>query len=573
MSKAVAERLSANTKYVANFGDKRGLPMLSGRLIALLILWLMGIGLYADSGQTDRPNIIIIMSDDMGYSDVGSYGGEIDTPNLDRLAKNGLRFSQFYNASRCCPTRASLLTGQFPHKVGVGRNGVTMNREGVTIAEVLGNAGYNTAMFGKWHLSVMDTLDDKEKQLAWLNHQYTPDRPFAPLDSYPVNRGFDEHYGVIWGVVNFFDPYSLVEGTQPVETVPEDYYFTDALNERSAEAVKRLSDKEAPFFMYVAHAAPHWPLHALPEDIAKYEKEYLAGWDSLRKERFERQVEIKLFNPGIELPEVQSAGQDWDALSEEKKRFMARKMAVHAAMVDRLDQGVGMLIEALEEKGELANTLIMFLSDNGASPELPKAWGPGLDRPSETRDGEKIHYKGFEEAGAETTFAGLGRAWANATNTPFRYWKAEQYRGGNHTPFIVHWPKGLKENPGAVTDQPGHVIDILPTLLEITGVDYPHTFNGNPLNSLDGKSLVSIFRGKNRDGHEAIYFEHMGGKAMIQGDWKLVSLKKQNASWALYNIANDPTETHDLSKEYPDKLKEMVQEWSSWAESVGVDSN
>lgn len=526
------------------------------------------------SRQTDdRPNIIVIMADDMGFSDLGCYGGEIDTPNIDGLAESGLQFTQFYNAARCCPTRASLLTGQYPHGVGVGRNGVTMQRNGVTIAEALQRGGYDTSMFGKWHLSVMDPLEEKRKQIAWLNHQYDPDRPFAPLDSYPVARGFDEHYGVIWGVVNYFDPFSLVDGYDPVETVSEDYYITDAINRRAAQAVEKYAGRERPFFMYVAHTAPHWPLHAREEELQKYEGRYEEGWDRLREERFDRQVELGLFEEDrVTLPPVQDGNADWPQLSGEEKQFEAGKMAAHAAMVDRMDQGIGWILAALEETGQLDNTLIMLLSDNGSSPELPKKWGPGLDRPSETREGRKIRYQGFDRAGPETTFAGIGPPWASATNTPFRYWKAEQYEGGAHTPFIAHWPAGLGTEPGSSTDQVGHIMDVLPTCLDLADVDYPDRYNGHEIRSLDGKSLSPVFQGDEREGHEQIFFEHVGGKAVLEDEWKLVTLRSGDDPWRLYNLAEDPTETMDLSSEYPKRVEAMKRNWRRWARDVGVAS-
>lgn len=524
------------------------------------------------TGTTDeRPNIMVIMADDMGFSDLGCYGGEIDTPNVDGLAEEGLQFTQFYNAARCCPTRASLLTGQYPHNVGVGRNGVTMQRNGVTIAEALQRGGYETAMFGKWHLSVMDPIDEKSRQLAWLNHQLEPERPFAPLDSYPVARGFDQHYGVIWGVVNYFDPFSLVDGYRPVEQVPDDYYVTDAINRRAARAVREYADREAPFFMYVAHTAPHWPLHAREEERAKYEGRYRDGWEHLREDRFQRQVELGMFDEReVTLPPVQDGQAEWPELSDEEKRFQAGKMAAHAAMVDRMDQGIGWILDALRETGQLENTLIMVLSDNGSSPELPKQWGPGLDRPSETRDGRTIRYDGFEQAGSETTFAGIGPPWASATNTPFRYWKAEQYEGGAHTPFIVHWPAGLGSQAGTSTDQVGHVMDVLPTCLDLAIVEYPDRYNGHEIRSADGKSLAPVFRGEEREGHDRLFFEHVGGKAVLDGDWKLVTLRAEDRPWRLYNLAQDPTETNDLSDRYPERVQALKAEWRQWAREVGV---
>ena len=322
--------------------------------------------------KRSRPNIVVIMADDMGFSDAGCYGGEIQTPNLNRLAAGGLRFTQFYNCARCCPTRASLMTGQYAHKVGLTRNGRSLTRNGMTMAEALGQAGYNTAMAGKWHLSRTPVLDDPKLHQKWLDHQHDPGRPFGPVETYPIKRGFDRHYGVIWGVIDHFDPFSLVEGTRAVATVPEDYYFTDAIADKAVDYVRQMSQSEKPFFLYFAHCAPHWPLHARPEDIAKYKDTYAGGWDKLRADRFQRQLKMGLFEKAnTPLPPVQDGRMKWGQLSESEKAYQAGKMAVHAAMVDRVDQSIGRLIKTLEETGQMDNTLILFLADNGASPEVP----------------------------------------------------------------------------------------------------------------------------------------------------------------------------------------------------------
>ena len=517
----------------------------------------------------DRPNVVVIMLDDMGFSDPGCFGGEIDTPNIDRLAENGLRFTRFYNAARCCPTRAALLTGLYPHQVNMGRNGRSLGRSGVTLAEALGRAGYQTAMSGKWHLSVMDPLRPRSRQLKWLNHRGFSGRPFAPLDTYPVNRGFDRHYGTIWGVVNYFDPYSLVDGTEPVREVPDDYYVTDALSRRAAEYVGDMAERDAPFFLYVAHFAPHWPLHAPEETIAKYEGRYSAGWHELRQSRYRRQVEMGLIDAGTHpLPALMGRGKHWDELSRERQKLEARRMAVHAAMVDRADRGIGTVIESLREAGELDNTVIFVLSDNGASPE--RYVRPGLDRPSRTREGEKIRYEpGTFMPGPETTWGYFGSYWANAVNTPFRYWKKESFEGGNHTPLVVHWPAGLKTEPGATTDQRGHVIDLMPTCLELAGAEYPERFNGHRIKSFEGRSLLPILRDESRDGHNALYFEHVGGKAVMEDGWKAVQ-PSGGKRWRLYHLAEDRTETNDLAGKRPKKLRQLLQSWAGWADRVGA---
>jgi arylsulfatase len=522
---------------------------------------------FSQTNLKRRPNIVLIMTDDMGFSDAGCYGGEIHTPNLDKLAANGLRFTQFYNCARCCPTRASLMTGQYPHKVGLVENGRSLTRNGMTIAEALEQAGYNTAMAGKWHLSFTPTLKDNKLHQKWLDHQHDPGRPFGPLETYPVNRGFDKHYGVIFGVIDYFDPFSLVEGTEAVKNVPEDYYFTDAVTTKSVEYIQEMSQSDKPFFLYVAHCAPHWPLHARPEDIEKYKDTYNAGWEKLRRDRYQRMLKMGLFKKdNTPLPPIQDRGRKWDQLTEEQKNFQAAKMSVHAAMVDRVDQGIGQIVKTLDQTGQLENTIIFFLIDNGASPEVPTR--PGYDRSAQTRDGRTIRYKGFDKPGPETTYTGIGPAWASASNTPFRYWKKESYEGGCHTPLIVHWPVGLKIKSGSVTEEVGHAIDIMPTCLDLAGAEYPAEYRGHRLAPLDGKSLGPIFTSDTREGHDTLFFEHMGGRAVRRGDWKLVALKDE--PWRLYHLAEDRTETNDLAAKLPERVQSMSQAWEQWAKDVGL---
>ncbi len=561
-------------------------------LLAVIFLFCFS---SAEAGE--RPNIVCIMLDDMGFSDLGCYGGEIHTPNIDRLAQRGLRFTQFYNAARCCPTRASLLTGLYPHQVGLKQNGLSLTRNGVTIAEALRLAGYQTAMTGKWHLSKMPIPKQRHRQ--WVSHRYDPNRPFGPLDTYPVHRGFDRHYGIIWGVVNYFDPFSLVDGIKPIKQVPDDYYITDAITEKSVKYIEDFAESDRPFFLYVAHCAPHWPLHARSEDIARYSDTYRDGWHSLRKRRFERQIELGLFDPtNTELPPVQGMGNDWSQLSDEQKALAARQMAVHAAMVDRVDQGVGRIVETLKKTNYFENTLIFVLSDNGAAPEYYPYSGD--DCPSHLRDGEPIQYEGSFEAGPRNTWGYIGPWWANAANTPFRYWKKASFEGGCHTPLIVHWPAGLKTEAGAVTgagaktECVGHVIDIMSTCLDVSGTDYPTVFDGNQITPLEGKSLLPILQTGDREGHEALFFEHDGGRAVQVGDWKLVSplgrqwweqyilrrdgmkpknlaaRKLKNQPWELYNLSRDKTEMNNLAIEEPQRVEQLAKLWQQWANRVGA---
>ena len=522
-----------------------------------------------------RPNIIVVLVDDMGYSDIGCYGGEVRTPNIDGLAAEGLRFSQFYNAGRSCPTRASLLTGVYPHQAGIGRMTFDQNLPGykgtlgdnvVTIAEVLQQAGYNTGMIGKWHVAETPLRED---QREWLAHQVSyPD--FADKKNYPVNRGFNDFYGIIYGVANFFDPFSLVNGDEPVDSVPKDYYITQALSDSAVSYVNRYARDEKPFFLYIAHTAPHWPLHALPEDIAKYKNTFTKGWDAIRKERYERMKELGIFGKSDNFLSAPPHHRDWEKDSTQIWDAMA--MAVHAAMIDRVDQGIGQLVAALKENGRYENTLILFLSDNGASNERCENFLPGEnDRPDMTRDGRPIIYpKHKTEAlpGPETTFAAIGGEWANAANTPFRFWKARMYEGGICTPMIAHWPAGIKKNVSGITPQLGHVIDIMATCIDMANADYPQTYRSRTIIPLEGKSLVPIFKTGEREGHEYIGFEHFNEKAYRSNDgWKIVKAAagKEDTAWELYDLTNDRTEMHNVAEKYPDKLKKMITLYDNWA--------
>lgn len=518
-----------------------------------------------------RPNVVLIVADDLGYSDVGMFGGEIHTPNIDALAKGGLRFSNFYNASRCSPTRASLLTGQYPHRVNLAANGRDLGKNGVTIAEALGSAGYNTAMAGKWHLSRTPELASNDQQMKWLAHQLDPGVPFSPdVSTYPINRGFQHHYGIIWGVANYFDPFSLVDGTTPVASVPNGYYITNAITQKSVEYIQGFAQEPKPFFLYVAFTAPHFPLHALPEDIAKYEGVYDAGWTPIRNARYARQVELGLFDQAnTPLPATQA--NDWTALSQAQKTYLSNAMQTHAAMVDRVDQGVGSIVDALTKAGALDNTLVLFISDNGASGEIYLS--PGFDRPSMTRQGDTVVYCGgqaacsYAQPGDQKTYSYIGPSWANALNTPYRYWKGDSFRGGNTTPAIVHWPAGLKTKAGSITDQPAHVIDVLPTVLELADVPYPASYQGHDISSVDGQSLLPILENEQRTPHSELFFEHEDGAALIQGDYKIVRLSG-NPAWELYNLKTDRTETKNLAAADSARVQAMSKTWQTWYDSV-----
>lgn len=540
-------------------GAQRGLVCLLAGSIALPASVSAGGGPV----RTAPPNVVLILADDLGFSDLGCYGGEIQTPNLDRLAAGGLCFTQFYNCARCSPTRAALLTGRYPHRVGLARNGGSLSRNSPTVAELLRGAGYQTGMAGKWHLSETPELPDPAQHQKWVDHQLDPGRPFGPPESYPTRRGFDRFYGILWGVADHFDPFSLMDGEEPVRSVAPNYYFTDAITARAEAQIRDFSRARRPFFLYVAYTAPHWPLHAPPETIARYRVRFRAGWQALRKERYERQLASGLFDRATTpfLPAM-GEGPDWDALTPAQRDLEAAKMAVHAAMVDRMDQGIGRIVRTLERLGKRENTLLIFLSDNGASPELPAR--PGYDRPSQTRDGRPVRYRDSAPPGAEDTCAGIGPYWASAANTPFRYWKRESFEGGICTPCIVHWPGGLRTEPGAVTRQVAHVVDILPTLQSLTSAG-----SQTPATAADGASLLPILRGEMRSSPDAVYFEHLGGRAIRSGDWKLVSLRS-GAPWQLFHLGDDRTESRDRAGDRPLVARSLAVRWEEWARRLNI---
>jgi arylsulfatase A-like enzyme len=541
------------------------------RFVRLAVLFVLVAPAAAFADAKGSPNIVVILADDLGYSDLGCYGGEIRTPHLDALAARGLRFSQFYNGGRCCPTRASLLTGLYPHQAGVGRMTQDAGLPGyrgfltdntVTIAEVLRAAGYRTAMVGKWHLSL---TREQPGHTRHLNNQQVLDT-FSDVKTYPVARGFESHYGVIWGVVNYFDPFSLVRDAAAVREVPRDYYVTDAFSDEAVRYIRQFGKSEEPFFLYVAHVAPHWPLHALREDIARYEKTYAAGWDAVREARHRRLVEQGLLARDNSALPPRRERVRWE--DNPAKAWDARAMAVHAAMVDRMDQGVGRIVSALRQAGRLDDTLILFLSDNGASPEAYR--NSGFDRPSETRDGRKIAYPPDKSVmpGPAETFHYLGPAWAEVCNTPLRFWKAEMHEGGICTPLIAHWPAGLKTSPGAVTHQAGHVVDVMATCVELAGSQYPAEFDGRAITPLEGKSLAPVFAGGKRDDRDFIAWEHFGARAVRQRSWKLVS--RRDGPWELYDLSTDRTEMRDRAAEDPQRVRDLGRRWELWAKQKNV---
>jgi len=480
-----------------------------------------------------RPNIVLILNDDMGFSDIGCYGSEIATPHLDRLAAGGVRFTQFYNCARCCPTRASILTGLYPHQAGVGHmvenRGFPayqgcLNDRCVTIAEAIRRGGYHTAMSGKWHVG--------EQRPHW-----------------PVDRGFEHYQGLISGASNYFkiDPQRIwARDDQRITDVGEGFYITDAISDYAAEQIGELGKKAEPFFLYVAYTSPHWPLHALPEDIAKYKGKYDIGWDELRARRRKRMIEMGIVEARWKITPRDATAPAW--ADAENKEWNAMRMAVYAAQIDRMDQGIGRILTKLKEIGAEKNTLVMFLADNGGCAEGQ----PGND--------PKIM------PGPQETFQSYGLPWANASNTPFRRYKHWVHEGGISTPFIARWPSVIK--PGAMTPQIGHLMDIMPTCLEVAGVEYPKTYNGREITPVEGKNLLPIFQGQTRQGHDAIFWEHEGNRAVRAGKWKLIS--KFPEGWELYDMEADRTELNNLADKMPEKIQELSALYDQWATRAGV---
>lgn len=511
-------------------------------LLRFLVLALAGT-LALRAAPAAKPNIVVILADDMGWSDLGSYGSEIETPHLDALARGGLRFTQFYNAARCCPTRAALLTGVYPHQTGIGHmvadDGLPayrgfLNDRTVTLAEALRPAGYTTLMTGKWHVGS------------------------AP-GQWPLDRGFDRFWGTpSGGGVYFKETLELrpevffVSGAERIAP-PDGLHVTDTFTDRALEFVdEAVARTRKPFFLYLAHIAPHWPLQALPADIAKYAGRYDAGWDEVRAKRFARQKAMGLVSPDAVLSPRPPEAQPWTEVPAERRRELAHRMEIYAAQIDRLDQSVGRLVAKLKALGQFENTLILFLSDNGSSAE----GGPGGF--SRGKPGAPL--------GTGRSYASAGLEWANAANTPFARYKMATHEGGIATPFIAHWPAGIGAR-GELRRQPGHIVDLMPTLLAVAGTAYPEKRDGKPLLAPEGRSLVPAFVGGPVP-RDALYWEHEGNKAVRTGDWKAVT--RGSEPWALYDLAADRTETRDLAAAHPEKTRELAALWQAWADRCGV---
>lgn len=489
--------------------------------------------------EKEKPNIIVVMLDDMGYSDIGSFGSEINTPNLDRMAEDGIRFTQFYNTARCCPSRASLLSGLYAHQAGMGymdsdRGAPAyigyLNDQCVTIAELLGASGYRTIMSGKWHLG---------------------NRPGAN----PWERGFHRFYGIPKGGGVYFWPTILDRPVAQVEdgiltqvNPNEDWFSTDAFTDYAVEQIQKVGRDKQPFFLYLPYIDPHFPQQAREEHVQKYLGKYMDGWTVARKRRHEKQIELGIIDEKYILPESQV--QSWDQLSHEQKVALDRQMAVYAAQMDNLDRNIGRLLAALEESEQAENTMVLFFSDNGAPESRALGW--------ERNQGAIFGTRG--------SFGGYATGWAEVSNTPFRLFKMFAHHGGTASPMIAWWPGTIEH--GGIRHQPIHIIDIMPTLLALAGVDYPETFNEKPILPLAGISFKDLLEEDIQRSERDFFWEHMGNAGIRSGDWKLV--RRHEEPWHLYDLKNDLTETTNLAVSRPALAEKLADRWQAWADSVGV---
>jgi arylsulfatase len=518
----------------------------------------------------EKPNIVLILVDDMGYSDIGCFGGEIATSNIDRMASEGIQFTQMYNCARCCPSRASLLTGLYPHQAGIGHMTTDLgnpayqgylNDQCVTIAEVLGAAGYHTLMSGKWHIG---GKYDVQSPRSW-----DPAKPGHPI---PLNRGFEHFFGSLAGCSSYYRPHTLMRQDRFIDVhEDEEFYYTDAISDEAVGVIREFVPRGSggnhkPFFLYVGYTAPHWPLHALPEDIVKYEGRYKKGWDRLRKDRYDRMVELGIIDSKWKISPRHDEATSWEEAPN--KEWEDHRMAVYAAQVDRMDQGIGRILQALRETGTEENTLILFLSDNGGCAEFLREDGPVQNQLYPTRKGEIVRAGNIPGVmpGGEETYMSYDLPWANASNTPFRLFKHWVHEGGISTPLVARWPAGIDGH--RFVHQPAHVVDIMKTILDAADVQQPTEYKGRPVRPTEGESLLPVLRGEPWKRRSPIYWEHEGNCALRRGDWKLV--RKYPGTWELYNLEQDRTELNNRIGGEETRAKEMIAEWEHWAERCGV---
>ncbi len=520
-----------------------------------------------------RPDILVVMVDDMGFSDIGCFGAEIATPHLDRLAGDGLRMSAFYNCARCCPTRAALLTGVHPHQAGIGqmtKDGGTRAYQGylrddvMTTAEVLQAQGYATWMSGKWHVGGDYAVHLRQQWQAAGDATH-------PL---PTQRGFDRYYGTLCGAGSYFQPPCCLDQDRFIDDFPEDYYYTDAVSDRAVDFIDEACAAGRRFYGYVAYTAPHWPLHAREEDIAAYRGRYAAGWDVLREERLARLREMGLLDAGWQLSPRDEDSRPWDTAPNQA--WEAERMAVYAAQITAMDRGIGRIVAALERHGRQDNILIVFLSDNGGCAEFlredgePGRWPEMYALPTNRGTMAVVGNGPGRMPGPAETFMSYGLPWANASNTPFRKFKAWTNEGGISTPFVVRWAAGGIAG-GRISHGSGHVIDLAATIEAAVGATRPATRNGQPMQALEGRDLLPLWRGHQDDvwGEAPMCWEHIGHSAVRRGPWKIVRARRDEA-WQLYDMRTDRTELQDLAATHPELVTALATDYQAWAERVEV---
>ncbi|MEM7292387.1 MAG: arylsulfatase [Pseudomonadota bacterium] len=515
--------------------------------------------------MAQKPNVVLILADDMGFADLGITGSEIRTPNIDSLADNGALLTSMYNCARCCPTRASLLTGLYPHSAGIGHMGTHLGspayqgflrNDCATVAEHLRAGGYRTLMSGKWHVGGdFESRDCDAWRVGDIDHPT------------PRQRGFDKFFGILDGATHFFSPHFVLEDDGRVEVSPDNFYFTDAITDKAIAMIKDSVENASPFFLYLAHTAPHWPLHAHPEDIAKYEGAYDKGWDYTRTARHEEMNNKKLFAQNWEIAPRDQSVHTWQ--QEPYKEWESRKMATYAAMVDRMDQSIGRLIAELKRLGQWDNTLILFLSDNGGCAEFMAEDGWAQYYPNITNDGKKITMGNQPHVmpGDAQTFQSYDKPWANVSNAPFRLFKHYVHEGGISTPLVAHWPNKIV--PGQIDHSARHVVDILPTILEATNSTFLTELDGHAIQAAQGESFLDNLCGKPRARERAIFFEHEGNCAVRSGSYKLV--RQFGEDWELYDMDNDRTELHDFAARNKPIRDNLLKQYDEWTQSIGVE--
>lgn len=518
--------------------------MLKNICYLLIAIFYMGPALAQAPKQ--KPNIVIILADDMGFSDIGCFGSEITTPNIDRFAHEGLKMTQFYNAGRCCPSRAALLTGLYPHQAGVGDmvkykgspayQGY-LNEHSATIAELLKDeAGYNTIVSGKWHVGL------QQSALAY-------------------NRGFDQSFTMLNNGSSYFNSAPLYNDGSKITFMLNDKeitrsdtskYLTQAITDFAVKSLDEIKGQQKPFFLYLAYNAPHWPIQALPEDIAKFKGQFLKGWDVLRKQRYEKQLAAGIIKKEWQLSARDKRAPTWDLLSPEEKDKWDTRMAIYAAMAYRMDACIGEIMAKLKQLGKDKNTIILFASDNGGSADEVKSLSTVIQKNG--------------TPGSVNSIDSYDIPWANLSNTPFKLFKRNTHEGGIATPLIAWYPGHIKA--GSSNNSPGHLIDLMPTCLDIAGISYPIQFKNRQLTPLAGISLLDAFKGKPYIGNKTLFWEHEGSRAIRKGRWKLVA--EIGDPWELYDLEADRSEINNLAAKYPDKVTALETEYLAWAKKVVV---